>query len=320
MIFSRPNILFALVLLATLPGAAAHAAGCAPVPPIQRDINTQKAYRDSHGSDRDTSIFEGNKADLANLYAFLTLVEGDADAYVGHGDRAAQACAMQAIDNWARSGALLGTMSYHGYLDRMAAAGSIGLTLIKLHAPLGPSTRQWLATICADAKQESEAHTAGFGVNNLAYWGAMDVGACGLALGDAGDWQFARQGLREGLDNIRDDGTLERELGRRARATHYHEYGAQPLVVLARLSAWKGEPLGAQDRARLSKLVNLVVTAVQHPQLLASAAGTSQKAIRMPGWLPLWNGPPPTPDGHDSIYIRLGGDTAVLNTVLSRAR
>jgi poly(beta-D-mannuronate) lyase len=265
-------------------------------------------------------VWDSNETELADLTAFETLIENDADAFAGHGDNAARTCAMQAIDAWAQSGALLGTMSYHGKLDRMWAAGAIALAIIKLHQPLDPQARQWFETVSTAARQEAEEHTTGFGVNNLSYWGALAVGASGIVLGSGDDWHYAQQTLRAGLDNISNDGTLERELHRKSRSTHYQEFAAQPLVVLARLSAWRGSPLSADDRARLGKLVALVIAAVNNPQLLANAAGSRQRPIRMPGWLVLWNGPAPTADGHDSVYIKLGGDTRVLNAVLSRPR
>lgn len=310
--------LFGFVLACAAPSVAD--AACAPVPPVQRDINTQKAYRDHHGSDRDEDIWDSNKRDLQNLTDFLSLIESDADAYTDHGDRNARTCAMQAIDTWAQGGALFGAISYHGYLDRMWATGAIGLALIKLRQPLDSPSRQWFANLCAAARETTESHTQGFGMNNLAYWGALDVAACGIATSNEDDWRFAQSVLHEGIGNIQTDGTLQRELSRRQRSTHYHEYAAQPLVVLARLSAWRHQPISADEHARLDKLVNLVIAAVNDPQLLANAAGTHQKAIRMPGWLTLWNGNAPAANGHDSIYEKLGGDTRALNMVLSGNR
>jgi poly(beta-D-mannuronate) lyase len=309
------SICVGLALWCLAPSAAN--AACAPVPPVQRDINTQKAYEDKNGSARDQDIWDSNERELGNLTAFVTLIESDADAYVDHGDKSSATCATQAIGSWASGGALQGSMSYHGYLDRMWAAGAIALALLKLHQPLDAASHQWLATVCAAARQETETHTQGFGLNNLSYWGALDVGACGLVLNNSDDWRFAQQVMHAGIANIQPDGTLQHELTRRQRATHYQEFAAQPLVVLARLSAWKGQPIDAEEHARLDKLVNLVIAAVNNPQLLAQAARTHQKPIRMPGWLVMWNGSAPSAAGHDAIYEKLGGDTRVLNAVLS---
>lgn len=321
MLISRYLLLFCLAL--TLPAFAAttgHAATCPPTPAVQRDIATERAYEDNHGSVRSADAWDSNIGELANLTAFETLIENDADAYASRGDQGARACAMRAFDDWARGGALLGSISTHGQLDRMWAVGALALALVKLHQPPNPPAREWLADVCAATRQETETRTARHGVSNLSYWGAMDVGVCGIVLGNNDDWLFAQQGLRAGLDNISDNGTLARELTRRQRATHYQEFAAQPLVVLARLRAWEGAPLDAPDRARLGKLVGLVIAVVGNPQLLANAAGTTQKPIRMPGWLVLWNGTPPSSGGHDSNYVKLGGDTRVLNAVLSGRR
>ena len=297
---------------------AAQATNCAPVPPVQRDIDTGNFYTDKHHSVRDESVWDENQSEMSDLNTFLALITSDADAFAGTGDKEARVCALQALDAWGQSGALLGDMSNHGTLDRMWAVGAIALSVIKLGTPLKGPARNWFETVSNAVRQDVEQRTAKSGVSNLTYWGAMAVGASGIVLGRADDWQFAQSGLRAGLDNIGADGTLTREMGRGQRATHYQDYAAEPLVVLARLSARQGAPLDADDHAKLDRLVTLVIAAANNPQLLAQAAGTAQRPIKMPTYLVLWNKPQSGADAHDPIYVQLGGDTRILNSVLAK--
>ena len=192
------------------------------------------------------------------------------------------ACTMDLLDAWARADALMGPITgYQGYYERSWAGTDFALVEWRLpaevrHANPGRlnAINQWLEHIAVatrDADAINHLH------NNLVYWAGLNLVATGTVahrpeLIDAG---LAR--AREGIRDIRPDGSLEREVKRGDRALHYHTFALIPLVFTAELARQQHIDLYQENGRAIGRLVDLVTDAVIDPASFAKITPVKQK-------------------------------------------
>lgn len=102
-------------------------------------------------------------------------------------------------------------------------------------------------------------------LNNHYYWGGASVMAVALATDDRPLRELAWRTYRAGIDEIREDGSLPREMTRRQQALHYHNYSLTPLLMMAELARRSGEDWYAYRPERLPQLVALILHALADP-------------------------------------------------------
>jgi poly(beta-D-mannuronate) lyase len=217
---------------------------------------------------------DGYSRAIAPLHAFINRVNKAADA----GDKA---CLVNLLDGWARADALMAPLAgYQGYYERSWAGTDFALALLRFFPPgrtAGPtlpvSISAWLVRIAIstrDAEAINHLH------NNLVYWAGLDLASIGTLarrpdLVDAG---IAR--TREGVRDIQQNGTLERELKRGERALHYHNFALIPLVFTAELARLRGVDLYSENNGAVRRLADLVIKAVQDPASFSAYSPTPQ--------------------------------------------
>jgi poly(beta-D-mannuronate) lyase len=192
------------------------------------------------------------------------------------------ACTMDLLDGWASADALMGPITgYQGYYERSWAGTDFALVELRLPAEVRNANpgrlnaiHRWLEHIAIatrDAEAINHLH------NNLVYWAGLNLVAIGTAahqpeLIDAG---LAR--AREGIGDIRPDGSLEREVKRGDRALHYHTFALIPLVFTAELARQQHIDLYQENGHAIGRLANLVTDAVIDPASFAKITPIKQK-------------------------------------------
>ncbi|GGE98860.1 hypothetical protein GCM10011611_00470 [Aliidongia dinghuensis] len=234
------------------------------VPPPLASVDVPGFYDDPAGYGRA----------IAPLHAFIEQVNKAADA----GDRA---CLTDLLGTWARADAMMAPIrGYQGYYERSWAGTDFALALLRFRPPgrtasdVPAVVTNWLVRIAAgtrDAEAINHLH------NNLVYWAGLDLAAIGTLANrpDLVDAGIAR--AREGVRDILQNGTLERELKRGDRALHYHNFALIPLVFTAELARARGVDLYAENNGAIRRLADLVIKAVQNPASFAAYSATPQQ-------------------------------------------
>lgn len=180
------------------------------------------------------------------------------------------ACTLDLLSAWAKADALMGPIAgYQGYYERSWAGTDFAFVLLRMPADLRMANAErmaaidgWLRRIAAATRDADEINRLH---NNLVYWAGLDLIAIGTV---ANQPQLIDAGLarvREGIRDIRADGSLEREVKRGNRALHYHTFALIPLVFAAELTHQHGVDLYEENSHAIGRLADLVIEAVRDP-------------------------------------------------------
>lgn len=330
-----PALLRVAVAATTLVGAFANtvtaAERCAPPPPPVRDLDLPRFYGDEAGSVVDPKLQAAHKAAVAPLTAFLRQVTSEADKALRQSNPDQQAasasCALDWLATWAKGGAWLGAMSTKQaeYQRKWDLAGA-ALTYVKLErfaspeqrAAIEPWLQQWADRARAFFDDPARQR------NNHWYWLGLGLAATAEATGSTKHWELARGIMKDAAKDIAADGTLAKEMERKARALHYHAFALTPLVVMAEMAAARGEDWYALESGALHRLAAVTLDGIKDPAAFDRRIGTPQERPVNPqaGWLALYHkrfpekvapSLPRIPDGHRW----LGGDVLALSAALA---
>lgn len=318
----RPHLLLPAAVVALgllLPGTTA---ACPTPPPAVRDLDIPRFYGDAEGSRIDPIAAEKHKAAVAPLTAFLRQVVADTDKAVRARDGKAAACPLSWIAAWAKGDAWLGNMgTKQAEYERKWDLGGVALAYVKLKPYASAAQRKmvepWLVRF-ADAAMAFQLDPARQRNNHL-YWLGLGLAATALAADSPRHWDAARRIMHEAAGHIAADGTLPLELGRGARALHYHAFAVTPLIAMAEIAARRGEDWYALGNGALHRLVATTIAGLVEPERFAVITGTVQE--RPPGtgvgWLTLYGQrfPERLPGQLPGVSDRhrwLGGDVPLL--------
>lgn len=241
-----------LLVIGAIPNTAVAAAAC-EVPAPLRTIDPPGFYDDAAG------YAEAVKP----MRRFITELNESADA-------GRWPCVLDLLQKWAEADALMGHIAgYQGHYERSWAGTDFALLILRMPGEVRAANARrfaaidrWLERI-AIATRDSEAinHLH----NNLVYWAGLNLVAIGTAIDRP---QLVDSGLiraREGIRDIRPDGSLEREVKRGNRALHYHTFALIPLIFTAELVQRRGIDLYKENDRAIARLANLVIESVRNP-------------------------------------------------------
>lgn len=317
----RPALLTgAGAALLALVGGPAFATSCGEPPAAVRDIKADRFYTDAASSVPDQAIIDANKAALAALDKPLVTMIKLSDAGLA-GDASASRCAGQWMAAWARGGAMLGTMSSRqaGYERKWRTAG-IAMAYLKAKPGIEPADR---AVIEPWLQQLADHVISDYGrpkdPNNHYYWAGFAAGAVGSATQSPRLLAYASQAYESGLAAIQPDGTLPRELQRKARALDYHNYALAPLMMLAELAALRGEDWYGRSSGAIHRLAARTLAGIADPKAFAALAGESVVDVPhggVTGWQAFYRARFPAraagASGGPFYYSWLGGDLSLM--------
>lgn len=314
-----------LVVICTLLGdlGAAQAQSCENPPSLPSVIDVRRpdaaARPGSEEFDQELSEYQDSIRDVRR---FLSFVAQASDAAIAASNDAGVDCLGQAFERERRDRRLLRKTDamQSGYEQHWALAG-MSLAAFKLQRagkPLPAPALAWLVDI---AHQVMAFHDQHGQLNNHVLWAALGVGTTGYLSGQADLVQWANTKVGLSLATALPDGTLPREMSRGAKASHYHFFAAQPVMLYGDIRACFGDPMPAQEQAIVTKLDGVLRHILADPQWLAARAGARQADVGNTIWLDaLETGNVPASLQNSKGSSRLGGRLSTLVAALSCAR
>ena len=280
---------------APLPPATGPAADCPAPPEAMRSIEGGSFYTDPAFSRPDPERLAADAAVQKRLNDWQDAVQAAVER-ARNGQAGAAACALSLLDDWAKSGAMLGAVNQQGAYHRVWALAGAGLAFLQIRdaAGLEPVSvgrvGRWMREVATAIQprydRESRALISDVR-NNHAAWAGLAVAVAGIASDSRAhfDWGMAR--LHAQLAQVTGEGALPQELARGALALHYHLFALEPVAALERLAAANGVVLPPGERAALERLTGFILAAAKDPSRIAAFAGAPQSDPWLHGRPPL---------------------------------
>lgn len=291
-----------------------------PPPPAVLDITVSTLYlKGTGGSVVNPKSAKKRRAQLEPIRDFSETVSQMSDWYVADGDEKAARCGLTWLRAWADSQAILGRLKTVGEGHGDAAANNqmrflanVALAYLKLQPAATPQDQaainRWLRQLAARVQE----HERGIEVktrNNNYYKSGAALMATGVAIKNQ---DYISEGgiiYDFALSQIKDDGTLPREMSRQIKALTYHNAAACPLVVMAELARSQGQDWYGRHNHRLELLVNRVVAGIKDPAFFQAKSG--HKQVNVPpehiGWLIYWEKQSKHPEVVAAVLKSAGG-------------
>jgi poly(beta-D-mannuronate) lyase len=245
-------------------------------------LDLEDIYHDPHSSIPDAAAEQRNQARLKQLTDFMRFIEqevDDGEARSGQGR-----CAFEAFRVWAAAGALTqqpfvrysreGTITRDQHLVGLLV---IALKLKNAGFTLDDTIREWLRTLTDQDLVFFEKST---NRGNLYYWSGAAAVLFALIDHDQRALAYQQKVWQAAITDIRDDGTLEREMARGQRALIYHMYSFSALLMLRAGRESLGYRTNGVAAARLRLLADLIGRTLCNPRAMGKAANAP---IEIPG-------------------------------------
>ena len=269
-----------------LSGAPLGVFTCASPPKPVRDLRFDGFYAD-RGSGSSVVDREAEKAYREATQSISRYEDGltqISDRYLASKPAAAPpaACVLDWLAVWAAAGAMLGEASQQGGYVRKWGLAPVAASYLKIRdEPALDATKkrvveQWIARWARVVRDDYNSTKLESRRNNHLYWAAWSVGLAAVVLDDRALFDWAMEKARLGLQQIKPDGTLPLEMGRKARAYHYHGFAAAPLVLTAELAARNGIDLYGEYDGALRRLVARTIAGFTDDSFFANATGVKQ--------------------------------------------
>jgi poly(beta-D-mannuronate) lyase len=306
--------------------SSAAAITCAEPPLAQRDLVAVRYYSDAAGTVEDPALRRQNDEALAPVRGYARELTRLTDRYRRFGGARVAGCALDWLDHWARSRALLGTTNGNqAEYERKWTLAALALNYLKIRDAVSLDTEKtrrvehWLSELAAVVIRFHENPRRGR--NNHLYWSGLAVTASGVAANDPRLFGWGVAVFHEALGQIRDDGTLPLELARKELALHYHNFAAAPLALIAEIGEANGIPLYDAGGGAFHRLVRRTLEGMRDPAYFQHLTGAAQRIPR--GGVMAWLEPyaarfPSSPAARLAAelrplgYDRLGGDLTLL--------
>jgi poly(beta-D-mannuronate) lyase len=269
---------------------------CSALPTLPQSFTVTGYYTDKNHSVIDPDKLTSYKTATNALYDTAKVLTRLADLYQQKGRIDAASCAAEGLSGLAKAHSL--TSAMHGnqasYVQGwVLGAFSIAWLKIRTDPEITPENRRliadWLAAIAVQNRQYYDQRPkAEDARNNHRYWAGLAVSAAGIAANrrDLFDWGI--DSARIGLRQVTPDGGLPLEMGRRAKALHYHLFAVAPLVVTAELADANGIDLYGENKGALKRLATFSLHGISDPSPFEKAAGIAQEPVSIAGGTVGW--------------------------------
>lgn len=269
---------------------------CAALPALSKAFTVSGYYTDKNHSIIDQERLRLYKSATNSVYETAKIITRLADRYQQKGDLGDAACAAADLATLAKANSLTGTMQGNqaSYVQGwVLGAFSIAWLKIRNDSQIEPANRSvithWLATMAMQNRryydQRPKAEDAR---NNHRYWAGLAVSAAGIAANRRDLFDWGVDSARIGLRQVAQDGSLPLEMGRRAKALHYHLFAITPLVITAELADANGIDLYQDNGGALKRLARFSLSGISDPSPFVKAAGIAQEPITLAGGTVGW--------------------------------
>ncbi len=264
---------------------------CAPHPAPVTRLLTETIYEADDASrteidpEAQTKYLEEIEPVRKYLRGVVSLANGFA---ISHGkNRVAGQCAVRAIAEWARAGALLDAETQIAMFNRATFLSGVASAYIQIkQSPeLAADDRSviedWLSQLSAKTREfySRKRQSATVAPNNIQYWGSLGVAMAAIATGDRQSLDWAVEAVALGACQATPEGALPRELARKQRARHYHLFAIAPLVTLAELAERNGMQGYEACSGALHRIISFALGSVDDAGLIEELSGSTQLAM-----------------------------------------
>jgi poly(beta-D-mannuronate) lyase len=260
---------------------------CPTAPQLPHDFATNSYYIDSHHSIADPALKKQYEDSVAGVEDFSRAVVKAADDFQTKGSRAAAECVASLLENAAKQKTLAGHMEGHqsSYVQGWSL-GAWAVAYLKVRGSGVVSAQQadeitkWMKKLAEenrnyyDEKRGRGSHNDAH--NNHLYWAGFAIAAAGISANDRHLFDWGVEAYKEGVHDIRDDGTLPMEMERGQMALHYHLYALAPLMVLAEFGEANGIDIYAERDFAIKRLVDRCVAGLEDPSFFQQRTGVQQ--------------------------------------------
>ena len=243
-------------------------------------LELEQFYSDPKFSVVNQAAEERNNARVKPVDDFMRSIEQAPDHTNNPADPAAMSCAYNAYRSWAEAGALTGeppTFNSEGALKRSSYLVGLNLLALKFKAagyPLDQAILGWLYTLNAKNVNFFE-HGSNRG--NLRVWSGAIAALHAVVDRDPIFRRYQDQVWHEAIAAIHDDGTIDAEMARGARALIYHMFSLSATLVLHDARRALGYPDAPADMARLHLLIDTVGKTLCDPHRFDAPAHAAQE-------------------------------------------
>jgi poly(beta-D-mannuronate) lyase len=259
---------------------------CPAIVHLSPNLTTSGYYSDSKSSVIDPEKWKAYAASSGPYKELGAQIVNAADAYRTTGSREAAECAIQHMDAAAEDGVLTGEMSSNqAYYVQGWVIGAIAIAYLKVRDSgliLPEQQREillWIGRVVPQTMNYFDIRRqkgTGDAENNHLYWAGVEISAAGIATDNRELFDWGMNTYRDGIAQIRPDGTLPLEMRRGQRALHYHLYAVAPLVYLAEFGEDNGLNLYAERDYSIKKLAIVSTQGLIDNSFFVKATGIAQ--------------------------------------------
>lgn len=183
------------------------------------------------------------------------------------GSTADQACAITALESWAKSGVMTAqAKSFEGERQKIRYATAANIIITKLAASgkkVSPRVVAWAQHITREETQyflnrRGEVH----GPDNLWVWSGVSAASFQMISQDPKLAAYSDRVWSDAIGGILPDGRIKRELQRAQRALNYTTYYLAALRWLEAFRSAQGKSTNAGERAAIARLERQILTSM----------------------------------------------------------
>jgi poly(beta-D-mannuronate) lyase len=273
---------------------------CPAAPRLPHDFATNSYYIDQRHSIPDPVLKKRYEDSVAGIEEFSRAVVKAADDYQTKGSAAAAQCVFSLLDSAAQQKILTGTMDGHqAFYVQGWNLGTWAVTYLKVRGSGLASEEQaraiisWLKKLAEENRgyydEKRRARHPNDSDNNHLYWAGFGVAAAGIANDDRKLFDWGVDAYKDGVRDIREDGTLPQEMARGQMALHYHFYALAPLLFLAEFGETNGLELYSERHFAIRRLIARCISGFQDPGFFQQRTGVAQVTDpRIQAWEISW--------------------------------
>jgi poly(beta-D-mannuronate) lyase len=260
---------------------------CPEAQPLPRDFATNSYLIDPQHSIADPILQQEHQESVAGIDDFSRAVVRAADNFRTKGSRAAAECVVSLLEGAANQGALAGKMNGHQAVYVQGSnLGAWAIAYLKVRGS-GVASPEQNKKITAWLKKLARANRDYFnfrrsrgrpndGSSHMLYWAGFAVAAAAVANDDQGLFRWAMDAYRQGVGDIREDGSLPMEMDRGQLSLNSHLRALAALVMLAEFGEVNGIDLYAEHDSAITRLIGFCVTGLEDPGLVEQETGVMQ--------------------------------------------
>jgi poly(beta-D-mannuronate) lyase len=260
---------------------------CPTAPQLPHNFATNSYYIDARRSIPDPVLKKRYEDSVAGIEEFSRAVVKAADEYQTKGNSGAAQCVFSLLDSAAQQKALTGTMGGHqaAYVQGWNL-GTWAVAYLKVRGSRLASEEQaraitsWLKKLAEENRgyyeEKRRAHHPNDSDNNHLYWAGFAIASAGIANDDRKLFDWGMDAYKEGVRDIREDGTLPQEMERGQMALHYHFYALAPLLFLAEFGETNGLPLYSERHYAIKRLIARCISGFDDPGFFQQRTGVAQ--------------------------------------------